>query len=67
MTAHLKKPQHSLARKLIHHVEASWTVWRTGIVTQIEIIILGKLLADAVQNRESAIAAVEDADGAGTT
>ena len=67
MTAHLEEAQHGLSRELIHHVETARTVWGTGIVAQIKVVVLGKLLADAVKNRKSAVAAVEDADGAGTT
>ena len=67
MATHLEEALHGLARKLIDHVERTRSVRGSGIVTQIEIVVLGKLLANAVKNGKSAVAAVEDADGAGTT
>ena len=40
MATHGKKLQHSLAGKLIHYLEGARTVWRTGIVAQIHIVVL---------------------------
>ena len=67
MAAHLEEAQHGLARELIDHVEGTWSIGCTGIVAQIKIIVFGKQLADAMQDGESAVAAVEDADGPGLT
>ena len=67
MAAHLEEAQHGLARELIDHVEGTWSIGCTGVVAQIKIIVFGKQLADAMQNGESAVAAVEDADGPGLT
>ena len=67
MATHLKEFHNGLSCKLIDHVEGTWTIGGAGIVAQIEIVVLGKLQADAIQNRETAKAAVEDANGAGTT
>ena len=64
MATHLKELQHSLARELIDHLETARSIRRTGIVAQIKIIVLGKQLADAVQDGQASIAAVEDANGA---
>ena len=61
MATHLEELQDGLARKLIDHVEGTRSVRGTGIVAQIKIIVLGKLLADGMQDGQSAVAAVEDA------
>ena len=39
----------------------------TGIVAQIKVIVFGKQLADAMQDGETAVAAVEDANRPGLT
>ena len=65
MTAHLEEFHNGLTRKLIDHVEGTWTIRGSGIVAQIKIVVLGKQLADAVQDSESAIAAVKDTDRTG--
>ena len=58
----LEESLHGLARKLIDDIEGTRTVRRTGIVAEVQVVVLGKQLADAVQDGQSAIAAVEDAD-----
>ena len=61
MAAHLKQSEHGLAGKLIDHVVRTWSVWGTGIVAQIEIIVSRQQLADAMKNGEPAITTIEDA------
>lgn len=65
MAAHLKELQYSLARELINHLEGARAVGSTRVVAQIEIVILGQQLSDAVQDRQSAVSAVEDTDRSG--
>ena len=67
MATHLEELQDGLTRKLIDHVERTWSIRGTGIVAQIEIIVLGEQLTDAVKNGESAVSAVENADRSWTT
>ena len=64
MAPHLEKPLHRLTGKLVDDIKRTWAVGSTGIVAQIQIIVFGEQLANAMQNGESAIAAIEDADGA---
>ena len=62
MATHLEELDDCLACELIDHIETAWAVGGTGIVAQIEVIVLGKQLTDTVQDGQSAIAAVENAD-----
>ena len=65
MAPHLKESLHGLARKLVDHVEGTWAIGCAGVVAQVEVVVLGKQLAYAVKDGETAVAAIEDADGAG--
>ena len=67
MATHLEEAQHSLARELIDHVEGTWSIGCTGVVAQVEVVVLGKQLADAMKDGQTTVAAVEDADGAWAT
>ena len=64
MAAHLKKLYDSLTGELIDHLETARAIRRTGIVAQIEIIVFGLHLTDAMQDGQTAIAAVEDTNRA---
>ena len=64
MATHLEEFHHGLTRKLIDHLETAWSVWGTGIVAQIKEIVLGEHLTDTMQNGQSTIATVENADWA---
>ena len=64
VAAHLEELYYGLARKLIDHVERTWSIGGAGVVAQIKVIVFGKQLADAVQDGKPTVAAVEDADGA---
>ena len=55
--------EHGLPGELINHFEGTRTIGCTGVIAQIEIVVLGELLAYFVQDGESAIARIEDADG----
>ena len=65
MATHGKKLQHSLAGKLIHHLEGARTVWRTGIVAQIHIVVLRQHLAQAMQDGQATISGIKDSDRSG--
>ena len=64
VTPHLKEPDDGLTGKLIDDVERTRSIRCTGIIAQIQVIVLGKQLADAVKNGKSAVATVKDADRA---
>ena len=66
MATHFEELYDGLARELIDHIEGTWSIRGAGIVAQIEIIVFWEYLADAVQNSESTVSAIEDADRAGT-
>ena len=63
VAAHLEELQHGLARKLIDHVERTWSIGCAGVVAEIKVVVFGKQLADAMQDGEAAVAAVENANG----
>ena len=65
MATHGKKLQHSLAGKLIHHLERARTVRRTGVVAQVHVVILWQHLAQTMQDGEAAISGVKDSDRSG--
>ena len=65
LASHLKQSLYGLTCELIDHLERTGTIGRTGVVAQIEIVIVGQQLAYAVEDGESSVSAVEDADGAG--
>ena len=60
MASHLKQALHGLAGELINHIEGTRSVRGTGIITQIQIIVFGQQLTDAIQDSQSAISAVKD-------
>ena len=63
LAAHGEEFLDGLARELIDDIERAWTVGGPCIVAQVQIVVLGKQLAYAVQDGQSAIATVENADG----
>ena len=63
VTPHLEQLDDSLSRELIDHLKRARSVGSTGIVAQIHVIVLGQQLTDAVQNGQSAVAAIEDSNG----
>jgi hypothetical protein len=50
MTSHLKEAYHSLTRKLIDYIERACTIRGPGIVSQIEVIVLGQQLTDSMKD-----------------
>jgi hypothetical protein len=48
MAAHLEQTDYCLTSKLIDHIERTASIGGTGIIAQVEIIVLGQQLADAV-------------------
>ena len=64
MTTHLEEFDDGLACKLIDHVKRTWSVGGTGIIAQIDVVVLGKQLPDTVQNGQPTVSAVEDTDRA---
>lgn len=66
MATHLKQFDNGLACELIDHVEGPRTIGCTCIVAQIDIVVLGQQLADALKNGQSAIAGIEDTDRSGS-
>ena len=62
MTTHLEQAHHSLARKLVDDIKRAGTIGSTSIITQIKVVILGQQLANTMQNGQSAISAVKNAD-----
>ena len=48
--------------KFVDDVERTRAVGRTGIIAQIEVVVLGQQLADAMQNGQPTVSAVENAD-----
>ena len=63
MASHLKETLHSLAGELINHIEGTRAVRSTGIISKIQIVVVGQQLTDAIQNGQTAIAAVKDTYG----
>ena len=66
MATNLIQFDDGLACELIDHVEGPRTIGCTCIVAQIDIVVLGQLLADALKNGQSAIAGIEDSDRSGS-
>ena len=62
MASHFKEAYHCLTRKLIDYIERACTIGRSGIVSQIEVIVLGQQLTDSMKDGQSAISAVKDAN-----
>ena len=62
---HLKEPFYALEAIFMDRIKTTVTIWCTGIITQIDIIILWEELADRLEHRETAVAGVEDAYGRG--
>ena len=67
LTAHAEEFQNGLTRKLVYDVERAGAIRGTGIVAQIHVVVLGQQLADAMKDGQTAVARVENADGAGIT
>ena len=67
VTPHLKEAQHSLTGELVNDFERTGTVGCTGIIAEVQVVVLGQQLAYAVQNGQSAVAAIENADGSRLT
>ena len=63
LAPHLKKSFDSLTRKLIDHIKGTCTIRCACIVAQVQEVVLGQQLADAMQNGQSAISTVKDSDG----
>ena len=63
MATHLEQFHNGLPCEFIDHLEGTGAIGCTGIIAQIQIVVLGQQLADAMQNGQSPIPAVEDADG----
>ena len=55
-TTHLEEFFHGLEREFIDYVERTCAVRGTGIVAQIDVVVLGKLFADGVKDGQSAVA-----------
>ena len=62
---HLKEPFYALEGIFMDGSKRTVTIGCTGIITQIDIIILWEELADRLEHRETAVAGVEDAYGRG--
>ena len=60
-TAPVEKLLHGLERELVDHVERARAIWSAGIVAQIQVIILRKQLAYLAENRQTAVAGIENA------
>ena len=63
MAPHLEEAHDGLAREFVDDLEGTCAVGCTGIVAQIEVVVFGQQLADAMQDGESAVTTVENADG----
>ena len=44
----------------INDIKRACSVWRTRIVAQVEIVVLGEMLANVIQDCQSAVTAVEN-------
>lgn len=62
MASHIEQAHYCLTCELIHDVKRAWSVWRTGIVAQVQEIILGQQLAYAMKYGQTAIAGIEYSD-----
>ena len=65
MTTALKESQYGLAGELIDDLERAATIGRTGIIAQIQKVVFGQELSDAVKDGEASVAGIENAYGAG--
>ena len=65
MAAQLEQADDRLACELIDHIERARAVGSTRVVAQIDIVVLGHEVVDALEDGQAPIARVEDADGAG--
>ena len=61
-TTEVKQTLHGLEREFINALEAAGTIRGTGIIAQVEIIVLRQKTAYLTQNGETAVTAVKDAD-----
>ena len=60
---HIKKTPHSLKREFINTLEAARTIGRTGIVAQVEVVVLRQVASYLPEYRQATVAAVKDANG----
>ena len=65
LAPHLEQLENSLAGELVHNLEGTRSVGRTGIVAQINVIVLGKRLTYLAKNGQAAVAGIEHPDRAG--
>jgi len=56
-------PFHRFECVAVDGVEGTGAVWRTGIVTQIEVVVPRQSAEDLAEHGEAAVSRVEDADG----
>ena len=64
LATHAEELEHRLAGEVVDHIKRARTVRRASIVAQEHIVILGQQLAYAMQDGESSVARIEDADRA---
>ena len=58
-TTFVKQVPYGFARKLINHLERARTVWSPCIIAQIDIVVVGKLLPDFLEDGQSAVTRIK--------
>ena len=64
--AHGEELYDGFARELVHHVERARPVRRTGVVAEVQVVVLRQHAAHLVQDGKSAVAGVEHSDRTGS-
>ena len=59
LTSHLEKTFNGLTSKLIDYIERTSAIGSTGIVAQVEIVVLGQQLTNTMQNGQSAVSTIK--------
>ena len=62
MASHAEQFLHCLTSELIYDVERPWTIRSTGVVAEIEIVVLRQQLTHLMKDGQSAIAGIEHSD-----